>query len=279
MYSVKETMEKLSSNCTPNADEYLNEADGLIYCKTCHTPRQIRIPVNNGKSFIRPPVLCKCLKEQSAEKQKRNEERQHMETVSRLKNTGLCVPALKSCTFENDDGDVPQMSKARKYVENFSQFEKSGEGLLLWGGTGSGKTFMAASIANALIDREVSVVMTDFARILMQLTGRNEEEKNRCYERIERSRLLIIDDLGIERNTGFATEQIFSVIDYRIKSSKPMIITTNMRISDMKNTPNEAYRRIYERILERCIPIMVTGTDKRSSKTAENYHSFRSLLD
>lgn len=54
-------------------------------------------------------------------------------------------------TFDNDDGSVPQMQMARRYVENWDKVWAEHIGLLLWGNLGSGKTYMAACIANVLV--------------------------------------------------------------------------------------------------------------------------------
>ena len=73
----------------------------------------------------------------------------------------------------------------------------------------------------------------------------------------------IIDDLGVERSTEYAMEQMFFVIDSRYRSRRPMIITTNLKLSELKNPPDLAHARIYDRILERCAPILFDGKNFR----------------
>ena len=80
--------------------------------------------------------------------------------------------------------------------------------------------------------------------------------------------LLIIDDLGVERSTEYAMEQMFYVIDSRYRSRKPMIITTNLRLEEIKNPPDLAHARIYDRILERCAPILFAGKNFREENAA-----------
>ena len=53
--------------------------------------------------------------------------------------------------------------------------------------------------------------------------------------------LLIIDDLGVERSTEYAMEQMFFVIDSRYRSRRPMIITTNLKLAELKNPPDLAH--------------------------------------
>ena len=108
--------------------------------------------------------------------------------------------------------------------------KKSCIGLLLWGDVGTGKTFIAACIANALIEQGVAVLMTNFSKILNQLSATFNEDRNKYIENMNGYSLLIIDDLGIERNSEFALEQVFNVIDSRYRSKKPLIVTTNLLI-------------------------------------------------
>ena len=58
-------------------------------------------------------------------------------------------------------------------------------------------------------------------------------------------------------------EQMFFVIDSRYRSRRPMIITTNLKLSELKNPPDLAHARIYDRILERCAPILFAGKNFR----------------
>ena len=73
-----------------------------------------------------------------------------------------------------------------------------------------------------------------------------------CCTSLDDYSLLVIDDLGVERNTEYAMEQMFTVIDSRYRSKKPLIVTTNLKLEEIKNPPDLAHARIYDRILERC---------------------------
>ncbi len=73
----------------------------------------------------------------------------------------------------------------------------------------------------------------------------------------------IIDDLGVERNTEYAMEQMFTVIDSRYRSKKPLIVTTNLKLEEIKNPPDLARARIYDRILERCASVLFSGKNFR----------------
>lgn len=135
-------------------DEYLNEADGLIYCSKCHTPRQHRIELK--EQVFLPTVRCRC---QQEEYDKEEAERKHQEfllQVSRLKANGLQDKSLHDYNFANDKGYNPEMQKAHDYVAHWAEMKSKSLGLLLWGDVGTGKSFFAGCIANALLDKGIS---------------------------------------------------------------------------------------------------------------------------
>ena len=133
---------------------------------------------------------------------------------------------------------------------------------------GTGKSFFAGCIANALLDRDVPVLMTNFPTILNKLTGMFSADKAELIASLGAYDLLILDDLGVERSTEYAMEQMFHVIDCRYRSRKPMIVTTNLKLDGIKNPPDLAHTRIYDRILERCAPILFAGKNFREERAA-----------
>lgn len=182
-------------------------------------------------------------------------------------------------TFDADDGKQSNTTKlSRNYVKNFEKLRSMGKGLLLCGDVGTGKTFQAACIANALIDQQIPVKMTSIARIVNDLqgsfTGRNE-----YIDRLCRYELLILDDLETERNTEFVNEVTFEVIDGQYRAGKPLIITTNLTRKDMISAPDITKKRIYSRILEKCYPVEVKGNDRRKISLASDYAEMKKLLE
>ena len=101
-------------------DEYLDPADGLLHCKTCHGLRQTVIPAPGGTGFLRPRCLCPC--QSAAEKQRKaaEEKRERLERIQRRKAHGLQDRRLYDCTFANDNGKTPGLTaKVKRYVEHW----------------------------------------------------------------------------------------------------------------------------------------------------------------
>lgn len=243
-------------------DSYVAE-DGLLHCSLCGGPLEVRLPEYNEffKSDKRPST-CKCREEKIKREREEHARREHMELVER--NKGICFTNRRmwDWTFENDDGTVPQMEMAKRYVENWEKVRQEHIGLLLWGNLGSGKTYMAAAIANALLEQEKKVLMTDFARI----SNISKFDAEEYVKSLDSYSLLVIDDLGAEQDSEFALQNIGNVINRRWTSGKPLIVTTNLDLANLKNVNEQElmFARISDRILDMCRPIhMQTVESKR----------------
>ena len=258
------------------SDEYIVN-DGLIYCSKCHTPRQKRIEVS-GKT-IEPRCMCACQTEDYDRREQERKHREFLDIVAKNRSIGLPDSSLRKHTFENDLGYNPkQMRMAKRYVQHWEELRKNATGLLLWGDVGTGKSFIAGCIANALLDKGVPVIMTNFARLLNKLTDMYAGDRNAYIDSFKRYPLMIIDDLGVERNSEFAREQVFSVIDSRYRSEHPMIVTTNLTLEELQHPEDLSRSRIYDRVLERCLPIRVNDQNIRELNQVATFAQAKQLL-
>ena len=270
-------MEQSISIIPENTEDYYGE-DGLLYCGKCQTPKEAFFAkglVLMGKN--RHPVECSYRKAEWEQQETAIKERKHLDLVRRLKEDGFSDSVMQNWTFANDNGRSPQMHHAQRYVEQWQTMRSENLGLLLWGGVGTGKSFLAGCIANALMAQEVPVCMTNFAHILNELNnsfpGRNE-----VVERLCRYPLLIIDDFGMERGTEYALEQIYNIVDSRYRSRKPLIVTTNLTLDEIRHPQDTAHARIYDRLLEMCVPISCIGISFRKETAQEKLERLKVLI-
>lgn len=257
-------------------DEYIDKTSGLVYCKKCHTPRQASVEL--GGTLFHPCCICQCQSEARELELAKEKQLQEQQRIARLKANGLQDASLRQFTFANDTGINPEMQKAHSYVEHWPEMKATATGLLLWGNVGTGKSFFAGCIANALLDQGVPVLMTNFSRILNALTGMFSDDRNKYIDSLNHYSLLIIDDLGMERGTEYALEQVFNVIDARLRSNLPLIVTTNLTLEELKHPADLAHERIYSRVLERCIPLKINNQNIRQMKAQENFTRTKQLL-
>lgn len=246
----------------PRNGEYLG-GDGLLRCARCHGARQIRLSIMGRESVA--PCLCQCGIRERDERERRRREEDEMWTVRRLRASGIQDRHLAEWTFDRAE-DTRQVQMAKRYVENWESAKRESMGLLLWGDVGTGKSFLAACIANALIERGVPALMTSFSKILNQMGGIYSDERRQYVDSLSRFPLLVADDFGAERGTEYALEQVYSIVDERYKSGLPLIVTTNLTIGEIRDPQDVGRARIFSRLLEMCVPVQVTGADRREAE-------------
>ena len=257
--------------------DYTGE-DGLLYCGSCRTPKEAYFPADKAALFGRDrhPAECDCQRAKRLEREAAEQRRKHLDTVEDLKRRGFTDSKMREWTFANDNGKCPQMGMAHSYVERWEQMKEGNHGLLLWGKVGTGKSYFAGCIANALMEQEIPVRMTNFALILNDLAA-SFEGRNEYIDRLCRYPLLIIDDFGMERGTEYGLEQVFNVIDSRYRSRKPLIVTTNLTMDELEHPQDTPHARIYDRLLEMCVPVLLTGANFRRETAQTKFNRLKEL--
>lgn len=256
--------------------------DGILYCGKCHTPKQalLRLPALTGTDDPRPfPIACKCVRdedERAAAEQRAEEFKSSLE--ARWRTDGFHDPSYLKPVFSDDDGANPKLtSVCKKYADRWPDMLENGMGLLLYGGVGGGKTFLAGCVCNALLKKQVSVCATSFPRVLNVL--QNSMERQTALDRLSRYQCVLLDDFGVERGTEYAQEQLFAVVDARYRAKRPTIITTNLSMNDLENPQNLSYSRIFDRLLELCpIRLCASGPSRRKGLANDRRALARELL-
>ena len=196
--TMKDYLEDIAENAKNEIkpEDYIGE-DGLLHCGVCHMPKEQRYERGiMGKTTH--PVMCRCRIEEYEKNQAEQRAGEKARHIEELLRDGFLSRSMRDWTFERDNGQNAQMPVARKYVQNWEQMKEKNIGLLIWGDVGCGKSFLAGAIANALIDQEVRVKMTNFTAILNDLSS-TFEGRNEYLNRLCSYPLLLIDDFGMER--------------------------------------------------------------------------------
>lgn len=240
-----------------------------IFCGVCHEPKRFTVELfdgRTGKVMSRlMPRACKCGRERL--KLKKAEESEWNRDTMR----GGAGSLSPDCTFQNTE-KTPEMDKCWRYVQHWDEMREKNIGLLLWGGNGPGKSHAAHCIANELLNRTppVKVYVKTFAAILA-----GKFDKSEVLARVRAAELTVFEDLGAERGNDYAFETIFAIVDERYQTHKPTIVTTNLTWDEVKNPldergfPDRRRKRIYDRVIEMCVPIEFKGKSRRSEINAK----------
>lgn len=248
----------------------VKDAEGFFICPKCGTRKSHYSEVLGYVT----KCDCECI---TAKKVQEEEERQRR-IIEERRFRSFDSKQLCGCTFESDNNSNPKITKILKaYVENFDEIKKEGRGLILIGKTGTGKSFFAGAVGNALIDNGYRVRQTNFFRL--------ESEMSLTYDKqavvdsyAVHSDLVILDDLGTERDTSHMRSIVFSIIDTLYSERTPFIVTTNITVAELLHPSNSENVRVYQRILERCTPIVFENESQRPEIAAANIEKDRLLF-
>ena len=273
---IANTIANVMAAAENNAKSQMREddytLDGIIHCGKCGRARQTWI------ELLGRPMLVWCICDCRVKELDEMERERTRNTIQSLKERGFHDRSLADNCFERDENpDSMESTMCRNYVEHFDNFYERGKGLILTGGVGTGKTFYASSIANALMDKLHPVLVTSIGRMVREMES-DYGGRNDAIDGLNRYALVVFDDLGVERNTPYMNELLYSIIDSRIRSGKPMVITTNIPVSELKQPTNIEFAHIYDRILSACVPITFKGENMRRRQLKETFADDLALL-
>lgn len=246
--------------------------DGLLYCGNCHTKKQRYIEILGHKKLV--GCLCSCGAADYERARRAEQETQRKINLDRKRSQGFPDRAMMEWTFDADDGTNPELSETcKRYVEHFDEMLADGKGLLFYGTVGTGKTFMASCIANALIDKGYSCLVTNFARITNELQS-DFNKRQAYFDHLNQYSLIVLDDFASERDTEYMGEIVMNVIDARYRVKKPIIITTNLSGEEFDNPSDVRRQRVFSRLFEMCLPCEVKGKDRRKRTLLEDTQKY-----
>jgi len=233
-----------------------------VVCPRCHGAGYLRYDVPADDPRFSELIMCDCTQAELEAKRRQQ-----------LEKRSLLVGDLETKTFESwkqkfPHGRPPKDSPdaafriAKIYAEDLNPVEKPW--LFLFGPQGTGKTHLAAAVAHKRIAQGQPAIFMNVPDLLMHLrrafSPTSEVTHDDLFESIRTTPMLILDDLGRQRETEWAQEKMYQLINHRYNLRLPTVITMN---DDAHEIDPVIWSRINDiRLTVRCD---VIGPDQRTS--------------
>ncbi|MFL0198407.1 ATP-binding protein [Clostridium sp. WILCCON 0269] len=262
----------------------------LDNCPVCGEPtgKVVRLM---GRNYI-VPRMCKCKKKAFEEEERIAQAREKQIRLERIFNNSLMTKEFRELTFESWDhtlGNESMYEMGIKYVKCFKEKAiKENLGLLIYGNPGNGKTFLSGCIANALIEQFIPVVCVSAIGILERIKNSfksyGDEGVQNILNCLDNADLVIIDDMGVENNTDWSRATIYQILDSRYRKKKPLIITSNLSMNQLKRRYDRDCEydigRTADRLIhDMCSPIENTGSSIRIKNGIRKTQILRDILN
>jgi DNA replication protein DnaC len=214
--------------------------EGEQVCSICHGAGYLAqdLPVDDPNFGKIVPCACK-------ERELKKKQRLELGRLARLDSHW-------DQTFDTFDQTVPGVQEAYKMARTYA--EAPDGWFVLSGQVGCGKTHLAAAIANVCLERDRLVIFSTVPELLDHLrtafAPSNEMPYHELFDRIRDAYLLVLDDLGVEQTTPWATDKLFQIVNFRYEYRMPTIITTN---TDLKGLDPRIQSRLFDAgLVRRC---------------------------
>ena len=263
MVPLRKVLENMANTMTSCS------GDRRYTCPECgNIVEPVVIEVFGQTRYIRG--TCKCELERQAQEEARRKEYERKARIERLFDLAELGPRFAECTFESwiaRPGSERCLDAAKNFAEHFDRHQVSGEGLLMFGNPGNGKSHLAAAIVNAVIPRGKACVFRSVPALLKKL-----QETYRADARVSESEILavlqdadlvVLDDLGAEKMTEWAESMLYYIVDQRYRWRKPLIVTTNC---DLEELEERIGTRTFDRLLEMCVLVENRATSYRKEQ-------------
>lgn len=160
-----------------------------------------------------------------------------------------------------------KMQKIYNYCVQYARtFTPESKTILMRGGTGLGKTHLSLAIANEVTRRGFGVIYVSAPMLMSTLSNMHfskESNDSEYFEMLTKCDLLIIDDLGTEFSNTFSNTQFYNLCNSRMLLRKPLIINTNLSITELEKTYTS---RFISRIYGEGVRLNFVGDDIRLKK-------------
>ncbi|MDE9536813.1 ATP-binding protein [Xenorhabdus bovienii] len=196
------------------------------------------MPEHIKPKFTNAAELMAWQREQGEIDSKRIAEENRVNRLNRIMGRSGISPLHQNCTFDNYVATTPEqkaaLAEAHRYAENFGD---SFGGFIFSGNPGTGKNHLAAAIGNQIIQKGKSILIATLPDLMMRVRETYQKDakisESALVDDLCSVDLLVLDDIGVQRNNLNEDLIIFQVVDRRLANKKPVGVLTNLEIKQL----------------------------------------------
>lgn len=263
----------IDTNPTPQRLRALQES--AESCRMCHDTGYVTGIWHTGGKQL---VLCACQRERRIDQYRKDSNVPAIYRDARLPDFDATLYGGAGSAHRRTAESI--RAQAARYVEKFDQIkaDTSGRGLYMTSRTkGSGKTMLAAIIANELIDRGTRARFMGMAQMLADIKASYNKESGESEAQIiataTNAPVLVLDDVGVERPTDWVGEIVYRLLDERLGQARPTIFTSNVPVDELRYD-----ERITDRIRRMAYVMELPDVGVRSKLAAVEDMRMRAML-
>ena len=235
----------------------------------CSCGRELDRVLHFGEVAIPMPLCSSCGDEQAASDEREREARRRVDLLARA-GGGIRLAGFSFATYPSDPAGTKTLQIAHDWLDKYLLGERFS--LYLHGAVGTGKTGLAWSIVRELIEKHgVEGMIVNWRDLLdeRKLSFDDSTATPTTYLRARRVPVLALDDVGAERATEWALEELAILVDARYGRSLPTILTSNYAASELAGKYGVADptigQRIVSRLMDGTAQVRFTGRDRRQA--------------
>ena len=215
---------------------------------------------------------CACSLKRYEEQEALRSEQARQKRIQQLRHNafGAAYNVMSKITFAQLTPS-PQLDIIQSYVNNIQDIIHRGAGLVFSGPYGHGKSTACIALANALIDKSISVRYLNSNNFINSISGRISNDREAYLNPLVDCNVLVLDDIDIIRKTSTSIMYLHELISLRKQGKKILITTTQLTPQEMQREPDRDLRQVYNMILDNnVIPFDYNYiNDTRSQNTAK----------